>query len=91
MSINKTLIKFQNNYKKFFEYLSQIESYIFNSNKKEIKNKKRQGYYRKRLVIESPQDVYIKLDNKKVINFTSNDYLGLANNKLIKKAFIMGA
>lgn len=31
------MIKFQNNYKKFFEYLSQIESYIFNSNKKEIK------------------------------------------------------
>ena len=59
--------------------------------KKEIKNKKKQGYYRKRLVTESPQDVYIKLDNKKVINFTSNDYLGLANNKLIKKAFIMGA
>ena len=59
--------------------------------KKEIKNKKKQGYYRKRLVTESPQDVYIKLNNKKVINFTSNDYLGLANNKLIKKAFIMGA
>ena len=59
--------------------------------KKEINSKKKQGYYRKRLVTESPQDVYIKLNNKKVINFTSNDYLGLANNKLIKKAFIMGA
>lgn len=37
MSLNKTIIEFQNNYKKFFKYLSQIENYIFNSNKKEIK------------------------------------------------------
>ena len=37
MSLNKTIIEFQNNYKKIFEYLSQIESYIFNYNKKEIK------------------------------------------------------
>ena len=37
MSLNKTIIEFQNNYKKFFKYLSQVENYIFNSNKKEIK------------------------------------------------------
>ena len=37
MPLNKTIIKFQNNYKKIFNYLSQLESYIFNFNNKEIK------------------------------------------------------
>ena len=37
MSLNKNIIEFQNNHKKIFEYFSQLESYIFNFKKKEIK------------------------------------------------------
>ncbi|MBH43855.1 MAG: 8-amino-7-oxononanoate synthase [Gammaproteobacteria bacterium] len=48
------------------------------------------GYYRTRLVANSAQDVLFKLNKKKYISFASNDYLGLANNKKIKKAFIKG-
>ena len=48
------------------------------------------SYYRKRKVSDSAQDVLFKLGKKKYISFASNDYLGLANEKKIKKAFIKG-
>ena len=56
--------------------------------KEEINNISKQGYLRKRLINYSPQDVIIKINNKKLLSFASNDYLGLANNSDIKKAFI---
>lgn len=39
-------------------------------------------------MISSPQDTNIKVDNKEVINFCANNYLGLANHPEIKKASI---
>ena len=48
---------------------------------------KKDGYYRERMVVDSPQDRYIVVKNKKVLNFTSNDYLGLANSDYLKKIF----
>ena len=48
---------------------------------------RKDGYYRERMAVESPQDRYIVIKNKKVLNFTSNDYLGLANSDYLKDIF----
>jgi len=46
--------------------------------------------YRSRMVSESPQQAHQVLNGKKVINFASNDYLGLANHPKIKQAYHQG-
>ncbi|MGZ5006434.1 MAG: 8-amino-7-oxononanoate synthase [Methylobacter sp.] len=51
----------------------------------------RQGRYRSRRTIESPQGINLKIDGKTVINFCSNDYLGLANHPDVLNAFKAGA
>ncbi|MGZ8955695.1 MAG: aminotransferase class I/II-fold pyridoxal phosphate-dependent enzyme, partial [Methylovulum sp.] len=48
---------------------------------------KQQNLYRSRRVIDSPQGIYLQLDGKRVINFCSNDYLGLANHPMVVQAF----
>jgi 8-amino-7-oxononanoate synthase len=50
----------------------------------------RQGLYRSRRVIESPQGINLKIDGKNVVNFCSNDYLGLANHSEVVSAFKAG-
>ena len=55
--------------------------------KEEIDKINKLGYSRKRLTCDSPQDVTVNINKKKHISFASNDYLGLANNLDIKKAF----
>ena len=55
---------------------------------KELTNIKKSGYYRDRLIIQSPQDSIIEIKKKKYINFSSNNYLNLSNNKNIKQAII---
>jgi len=51
-----------------------------------LEEKKRQHRYRKRRIINSPQQAEIIFDNKNVISFCSNDYLGLANHPQLKQA-----
>ncbi len=46
-----------------------------------------QGLYRSRRIIESPQGINLICDGKPVINFCSNDYLGLANHSDVVNAF----
>jgi len=48
---------------------------------------KRQGLYRSRRVVAGQQAVEINVDGKPVINFCSNDYLGLANHPEIVSTF----
>lgn len=45
----------------------------------EIKNLKSQGLYNNIRTIGSPQGAWLVVDGKKVLNFCSNNYLGLAN------------
>jgi 8-amino-7-oxononanoate synthase len=51
----------------------------------------RQGLYRSRRVIASPQGIDLEVDGKHVVNFCSNDYLGLANHPDVVGAFKAGA
>ncbi len=46
-----------------------------------------QGLYRSRRVITSPQGINLEIDGKKIVNFCSNDYLGLANHPAVVQAF----
>jgi 8-amino-7-oxononanoate synthase len=50
----------------------------------------RQGLYRSRRIIESPQGVNLKIDGRNIVNFCSNDYLGLANHSEVVNAFKAG-
>jgi 8-amino-7-oxononanoate synthase len=48
---------------------------------------KQQDLYRSRRVIDSPQGIELIINGKKVLNFCSNDYLGLANHPNVIAAF----
>jgi 8-amino-7-oxononanoate synthase len=50
-----------------------------------------QGLYRSRRITESPQGIHLLIDDRKVLNFCSNDYLGLANHPAVVQAFKAGA
>ena len=52
-----------------------------------LQNLQQQQLYRSRRLVETPQDVELKVNGKSLINFCSNDYLGLANHPDVKQAF----
>ena len=49
-----------------------------------------QGLYRELRRVDSPQLPHIQVGGKTLLNFSSNDYLGLANDPLLKEAAIRG-
>ncbi|NOQ36176.1 MAG: 8-amino-7-oxononanoate synthase [Methylococcaceae bacterium] len=57
----------------------------------QLEDLKQQGLYRSRRIIDSPQGVRINIDGREVLNFCSNDYLGLANHPQVIKAFQQAA
>jgi 8-amino-7-oxononanoate synthase len=52
----------------------------------ELEDLSRRGLRRTLRLIESPQDAYVQADGQRLCNFGSNNYLGLANHPLIRKA-----
>ncbi len=56
--------------------------------RQELDQLQQQGLYRRRRVTESAQGSEIIIDGNKVLNFCSNDYLGLANHPDIKQSLI---
>lgn len=52
---------------------------MLNHLKKEIEKLRTEGLYKAERVINSPQDSLIKSNNQQVLNFCSNNYLGLCN------------
>lgn len=56
--------------------------------KQQVKLLKKQGLYNELKIINSSISSEIKINNKKYLNFSSNNYLGLADDKRVKKAAI---
>ncbi len=54
--------------------------------KQEIENLQNSGLYTRIRTIASPQGAWLKVDGKKVLNFCSNNYLGLANHPKLAAA-----
>src|SRR5258708_7212120 len=54
--------------------------------KKDLQDLESLGTYRTLKTVDSPQGREITLEGKRVLNFSSNDYLGLANDARIKAA-----
>ncbi|HBA65240.1 MAG TPA: 8-amino-7-oxononanoate synthase [Methylococcaceae bacterium] len=57
----------------------------------ELERLAREDLYRSRRVVDSAQGVELQCGGRKLINFCSNDYLGLANHPSVVKAFQDGA
>ncbi len=51
-----------------------------------LAERKAKNRYRERRAVHSPQGPRIEIDGKQVLNFCSNDYLGLANHASLKQA-----
>src|SRR5690606_9610753 len=56
--------------------------------KEKIEELKNEGVYRKLPILETPNEPEVILNGKKVINLSSNNYLGFANHPRLKKAAI---
>jgi len=56
--------------------------------KEKIQELKDQGVYRELPVLETPSEAEVILNGKKVINLSSNNYLGFSNHPRLKKASI---
>ena len=54
--------------------------------KQEISSLKESGLYNNIRTLSSPQGAWLVVDGKKVLNFCSNNYLGLANHPKIVEA-----
>lgn len=54
----------------------------------QVRKLKEDGLFKKYRIVESPQGAWLKVDGKKVLNFCSNNYLGLAGDPRIKDAAI---
>ena len=63
---------------------------LVKSLKASLEQKKAAGLYRQRRITSGPQSTELIVDGKKVINFCSNNYLGLANHPEINAAFKKG-
>ena len=55
-----------------------------------LKDLKKRSLFRKRVVVSERKKNQIKINGRWLINFASNDYLGLSQNNSIKKAIIRG-
>jgi 8-amino-7-oxononanoate synthase len=52
-----------------------------------LAERRAQGLYRARLIVDSPQGVDVQIDGRRLLSFCSNDYLGLANHPDVIAAF----
>jgi len=63
----------------------------FSDIEEHLQQRETQGLYRRRRIIASAQGRELKVDGQILLNFCSNDYLGLASDDRIRKALQNGA
>jgi len=63
----------------------------FSDIEQHLQQRETEGLYRRRRIIASAQGRELKVDGRTLLNFCSNDYLGLASDERIRKAFQNGA
>lgn len=56
-----------------------------------LAQRRAEGLYRQRRTVESPQQAQVTVDGRELLNFCSNDYLGLANHPALVAAAQEGA
>ncbi|CAD6876480.1 8-amino-7-oxononanoate synthase [Methylomonas fluvii] len=56
----------------------------------ELRQLEQDNLYRSRRVVDGPQGIMLNVDGRQLINFCSNDYLGLANHAEVAAAFKAG-
>ena len=56
-----------------------------------LQARREQHLYRQRRILESPQQAHIHCAGRELINFSSNDYLGLASHPRLIQAFCRAA
>ncbi|MBD9356937.1 8-amino-7-oxononanoate synthase [Methylomonas albis] len=56
----------------------------------ELRRLEQDNLYRYRRVVDGPQDIKLNVGGRELINFCSNDYLGLANHSEVAAAFKSG-
>ncbi len=69
---------------------SSQKSPLYNRLNLFIKSRRQADLYRSRRILETPQTTHISAGGDSLLNFCSNDYLGLANDPRIKSACIKG-
>ncbi len=57
----------------------------------EIDARRRAGLFRRRRLLQSPQGAQVQVDGRQLLNFCSNDYLGLAAHPQLVRAFVHAA
>ena len=67
-----------------------IELTGFSDMEQHLRERERQNRYRRRRVVESPQGRTLQVDGRELLNFCSNDYLGLASDARVCAAFKQG-
>ena len=88
-SINQFLMSSQidsSKDKSIRENSSRCDSFVDRLEQK-LKGRREQNLFRKRHTLASRQGSTVKIDNHELINFCSNDYLGLANHPEVVSAF----
>ncbi|WKJ88842.1 8-amino-7-oxononanoate synthase [Methylomonas montana] len=56
----------------------------------ELRQLEQDNLYRRRRVVDGPQGIILNVDDRELINFCSNDYLGLASHPEVAAAFKSG-
>lgn len=59
--------------------------------KAQLAEREQARLYRRRQVLESPQGVDVVVNGERYVNFSSNDYLGLASHPKVIEALAAGA
>ena len=71
--------------------MTRLTMGAFDDLKIKLEEREANGLYRRRRVVESPQGRELMVDGKVLLNFCSNDYLGLASDPRVRNAFQQGA